>query len=392
MDTSINPTSCPSNGTPQALTKALAGFAALAVAMGIGRFAFTPVLPMMLQDGLLGISAGAWLASANYLGYLLGALSAMVWRVRPERAIHVGLAAIGIATLAMGSTDSFAVWVALRLAAGLASAWVLISVSAWCLDTLAVYQRPFLNSLVFSGVGGGIAVAGLLCIALTYWQAGSKHAWIALGLLALTVSALIWRFFVRPAADAAAMHSAPSAFRWNADALRLVFCYGIFGFGYIIPATFLPVMAKSALQGSSAFGWSWPLFGAAAAASTLTVAALVRRWNNRHIWLVCHWVMALGIVLPVWSPQLLSIFAAALCVGGTFMVITLVALQEAKKVAGRDARVLIAAMTSAFAAGQIIGPLTVSAAGGGGFASGLTMAAVLLASSSLLLRKPRSHS
>jgi predicted MFS family arabinose efflux permease len=387
MKKSIEPPPSKLADAAQALPKALAGFAALAVAMGIGRFAFTPVLPMMLQDGLLGIASGGWLASANYLGYLLGALSAMLWRVRPERAIHAGLAAIGITTLAMGSTDSFAVWVALRLAAGLASAWVLISVSAWCLDTLAVYQRPFLNSLVFAGVGGGIAAAGMLCIALTYWQAGSKHAWIALGLLALLASALIWRFFVPHAADATAVHSAPGAFRWNADALRLVFCYGIFGFGYIIPATFLPVMAKSALQGSSAFGWSWPLFGAAAAASTLTVAALVRRWNNRHIWLICHWVMALGIVLPVWSPQLPSIFAAALCVGGTFMVITLVALQEAKKVAGRDARVLIAAMTSAFAAGQIIGPLTVSAAGGGGFASGLTMAAVLLASSSLLLIK-----
>jgi MFS family permease len=115
--------------------------------------------------------------------------------------------------LSMGSTDSFVVWVALRLAAGLASAWVLISVSAWCLDTLAVYQRPFLNSLVFAGVGGGIAVAGLLCIALTYRQAGSKHAWIALGLLALMVSALIWQFFVRYSADPTSVHSAPSAFR-----------------------------------------------------------------------------------------------------------------------------------------------------------------------------------
>jgi predicted MFS family arabinose efflux permease len=374
------------------VAKALAGFAALAVAMGIGRFAFTPVLPMMLQDGGLSLQAGGWLASANYLGYLIGALSAMVLKVRPERAIHFGLACIGVTTLAMGAGDTFAVWVALRLLAGLASAWVLISVSAWCLDTLAVYRRPFLNSLVFAGVGGGIATAGLLCLALTYAQAGSKLAWTALGLLALTVTTVIWRFFMRhdtPAGAAAAAPpaAAPAAFHWNGDALRLVFCYGIFGFGYIIPATFLPVMAKNALHGSPAFGWSWPLFGLAAALSTLTVAALVRRWSNRQVWIACHLVMAAGIVLPVWSPQLLSILAAALCVGGTFMVLTLVALQEAKKIAGNNARTLIAAMTSAFAAGQIVGPLTVGGASGG-FTTGLIVAAALLAASALLLRKP----
>ncbi len=375
------------------MAKALAGAAALAVAMGIGRFAFTPVLPMMLQDAGLSIASGGWLASANYLGYLIGALSAMVLQVRPERAIHIGLLVIAGTTLAMGGSETFAVWVALRLLAGMVSAWVLISVSAWCMDTLAVYQQPFLNSLVFAGVGAGIAAAGLLCLALGYFAAGSARAWLALGLLATAVTALIWRFFARhdAAAASAAKPGAPAAFVWNTDALRLVLCYGIFGFGYIIPATFLPVMAKSALQGSAAFGWSWPVFGAAAALSTLAVAALVRRWGNRRVWMVSHAVMAAGIVLPVWSQSLPSIFAAALCVGGTFMVITLVALQEARRVAGAQARILIAAMTSAFAAGQIIGPLTVSAAADGrGFSSGLIVAAVLLASSALLLRNAPS--
>lgn len=381
-----------------ALTKALAGAAALAVAMGIGRFAFTPVLPMMLQDAGLSLASGRWLASANYLGYLLGALSAMWLAVPPERAIRAGLAVIALATLAMGGVDSFALWLALRLLAGVASAWVLISVSAWCMEALALYQRPFLNSLVFAGVGSGIAAAGLLCIGLTHWQAGSARAWDALGLLALGVTALIWRFFAHHGGDAArsaasaatpAAPAAPAALVWNADALRLVLCYGVFGFGYIIPATFLPVMARDALQGSAAFAWSWPVFGMAAALSTLAVAALVRRWGNRRVWRFSHLVMAAGIVLPLWSGGLPGIVAAALGVGGTFMVITLAALQEARRVAGPGARMLIAAMTSAFAAGQIAGPLTVgAAAGAGGFATGLVLAAALLAASALLLRQP----
>lgn len=367
------------------LARALAGMAALAVAMGIGRFAFTPVLPMMLQDAGLSLATGGLLASANYLGYLLGALSAMVVRVQPERAIRAGLLAIGIVTLAMSLSLPFAAWLVLRLLAGIASAWVLISVSAWSMEVLAVYQRPFLSSLVFAGVGTGIAAAGLLCLALTGLDAGSSVAWAALGILSLGVCALVWRLF-RPHARPSRkeMPVAHARHRWDAVSIRLVCCYGVFGFGYIIPATFLPVMAKAELQGSTLFGWSWPVFGLAAALSTLAVAALVRRIGNRRLWTAGHFIMAAGILLPLLASGLPAIFAAAVCVGGTFMVITLAALQEARRVAGRDATVLMAAMTSAFAAGQILGPLTVTA-GGNGFSSGLIAAAVLLAASALVL-------
>jgi MFS family permease len=375
------------------VAKALAGLAALAVAMGIGRFAFTPILPMMLQDAGLSIASGGLLASANYLGYLLGALSAMVVRIRPERAIRGGLLAIAVVTLAMAWPLPFAVWAVLRLIAGVASAWVLISVSAWCMEALAGYQRPFLNSVVFAGVGTGIASAGLICLALIGMDTVSSQAWATMGIVSFAVAALIWRFFRRPPVPEHATTAGPHGrLRWDADALRLVLCYGVFGFGYIIPATFLPVMARNALQGSPLFGWSWPVFGLAAALSTLAVAFLVKRMGNRRVWMFSQFVMAAGVVLPVLHPGLLSVFIAALCVGGTFMVITLAALQEGKRVAGRNGAMLIAAMTSAFAAGQIIGPLTVSAGGGNdSFSIALVIAAVLLAGSALLLGRGKGQ-
>ncbi|HEY0847490.1 MAG TPA: YbfB/YjiJ family MFS transporter [Noviherbaspirillum sp.] len=371
------------------LAKAFAGLAALAVAMGIGRFAFTPILPMMQQDAGLTIAAGGLLASANYLGYLIGALSATVVRIPPERAIRVGLLVVGIVTIAMALPLPFVVWGLLRLLAGVASAWLLISVSAWGLEALAAYQRPFLNSLVFAGVGTGIATAGLVCLALI--DASSAQAWAALGVLALAVTALIWRIFGSTHATAAGRKADAAPYRWNAQSVRMVFCYGVTGFGYIIPATFLPAMAKNALQGSALFGWSWPVFGLAAALSTLAVSAMVRRVGNRRLWLASHFIMAFGILLPAIWPGLLAILIAALCVGGTFMVVTLTALQEARRVAGANATVLIAAMTSSFAAGQIIGPLTVSAGlGGGGFSLALLVAAAALAGSALLLTADRT--
>ncbi|HEV2610343.1 MAG TPA: YbfB/YjiJ family MFS transporter [Noviherbaspirillum sp.] len=370
---------------------ALAGLFALAVAMGIGRFAFTPVLPMMLDDAGLSIAGGGLLASANYLGYLIGAVSAMFVRIEPSRAIRAGLSAIALTTLAMALKLPLAGWLVLRLAAGIASAWVLISVSAWCLETLARYQRPALNSIVFAGVGSGIAIAGMLCIALIAQDAGSARAWLALGLFSAVVTAVIWRFFPSRAAVAATAAQGRARVRWTGDSVRLVTCYGLFGFGYIIPATFLPVMAKRVLEDPTLFGWSWPVFGAAAALSTLAVAILVRRFGNRPLWVACHVVMAVGVALPVlWNaqwPQFPAILIAALFVGGTFMVITLCAMQEAKQVAGKDATGLIAAMTSAFAAGQIAGPLSIGVIAGkdGDFTHALLLAAALLVMSAVLL-------
>lgn len=237
-------------------------------------------------------------------------------------------------------------------------------------------------------------------------HAGSAATWMALGLMAAAATALIWRYFradctvVSVSSDALSAncntsgHAGGKSFQWNGNAIRLVCCYGVFGFGYIIPATFLPVMAKNLLQDSTLFAWLWPVFGLAAAVSTLLVAVLLRYMSRRHIWMLSQLLMAFGIVLPVVAPQLLTVFVASLCVGGNFMIITLVALQEARQTAAlnadRHAAALIAAMTAAFACGQIIGPLTINAtlSGNARFSSGLVMAAILLALATLLLRKP----
>jgi MFS family permease len=367
------------------MAQAAAGLLTLAVAMGIGRFAFTPVLPMMLQDAGLSLAQGSWLASANYLGYLLGALAAIMLRSRPGVVIRWGLLAIAILTGAMGLPLPLTAWLLLRLLAGVASAWVLIAVSAWSMDALAPYGRPLLGSMVFAGVGCGIAAAGMLCILLLRLHAGSPQAWFTFGVLSLLATALVWPLFARASGVAAPASAACAASPWTGAVLRRVLCYGLFGFGYIIPATFLPVMARQALHDTSLFAWSWPVFGAAAALSTLAVAPLVRHLDHRRLWMLSQAVMALGTALPALAAGPLAVFAAALCVGGTFMVLTLAALQEARRVAGVNAATVIAAMTAAFAAGQIIGPLTVRS---GSFSNALLLAALLLVAGIFLLRDP----
>ncbi|MBI3715181.1 MAG: YbfB/YjiJ family MFS transporter [Betaproteobacteria bacterium] len=326
---------------------ALAGMAALAVAMGIGRFAFTPILPMMQADQGLSIAQGSWLASANYIGYLAGALAAIRVPLAPTVAIRIGLLAISLSTLAMAMRDCPAVWFALRAIAGIASAWVLVFVSAWALE------RRAKGGTLFAGVGAGIAVAGAACLTVMAAHASAIAAWIALGLMSFAVTALLWRSFEPVGKASVHAHS-------NARGPRhglLVICYGICGFGYVVPATFLPAMAKEIIADPMIFGWAWPVFGAAAAGSTVLAGRFA---DQRCVWSVAALLMALGVVLPLVAPGLAGILAASVLVGGTFMVITMAGMREARRVAGELARPLIAAMTSAFALGQIAGPLWVA--------------------------------
>jgi predicted MFS family arabinose efflux permease len=287
----------------------------------------------------------------------------------------------------------FAAWAVLRFVAGVASAWVLVHTSAWVLARNSPLGRPILAGVLFAGVGAGIVVAGSLCVVLMAMHAGSSSAWLLLGLVSLAVTAVVWRVFHSSNEKRTALGE---AHRWTWEQARLVLAYGAYGFGYIIPATFLPVMARDVVSDPAVFGWAWPVFGVAAVLSTLGVALLAGHYGNRSAWIASHFVMALGVAAPVFWPGAGGIVLAALCVGGTFVVITMVGLQEARvtmaKQGDTNPSTLMAAMTAAFAAGQIAGPLSVSflVGAGGGFAGALLCAgAVLIAGAALLFTSSR---
>jgi predicted MFS family arabinose efflux permease len=361
--------------------------------MGIGRFAFTPLLPMMQQDAALSLAGGGWLAAANYFGFLLGALSAIGLRAGPARVIRWSLVMIGVLTIGMGLTCEFAIWMVLRALAGVANAWAQVFALAWCLNRLAAVQRPSLNGVLCAGAGVGIVLAGGLCLALMHVNANSAQAWVGLGMLALILTATVWPTFSDYENGAPGKRQQPQhGRRWDAAWLQLVLCFGASGLGYIVPATFLPVMAQQRISDPLVFGWSWPIFGAAAAVSPLLVAGWALAVGNRRVWTLSHLVMALGVALPVFWPAISGIMIAALLIGGTFMINALVSMQEAHAVAGPNGSTrLMAAMIAAFGTGQIAGPLLLSYAEGpdANLSPALLIAAAALSASAYALS--RSH-
>src|SRR5690554_2887161 len=335
-----------------------AGFVALAIAMGIGRFAFTPLLPLMQSDLGMGLAQGGWLASANYLGYFAGALSAAYLPWTAVTLLRVGLLLVAITTALMGWTTVWSTWIAWRSIAGVASAWVLVATSSLCLARLNASGQPEKSGWVFAGVGAGIFVAGILCLGADLRGVGASNTWLVLGALAVIAMLATFPLWRQPAAPSASVEAAPAS---NGNGYRrLVLAYGVFGFGYILPATFLPAQAKALLNDQAIFGLAWPVFGLAAALSTLACGWLLKRFSLRALWLLAQMLMALGVIIPVFAPGLVSIMIAAIFVGGTFMVITMLGMQQAQLSGGPRARVLIANLTASFAIGQLAGPVVFS--------------------------------
>jgi len=306
--------------------------------------------------------------------------------------VRGGLVATAALLVGMGVLHSFTSWGILRTAAGVMSAWVFVFASGWGLRRLAETHSPALAGVIYTGPGIGIAMTGLLGGALGRW--GSEAGWIGLGLLAVVLVALIWRVFDdgelpsgqgsagAPSAQAGAAAS-PSA---RSDAVWLVALYGLAGFGYIITATFLPVIARQALPGSPWPDFFWPLFGLAIIPGALIGARAPVHWDNRLLLAAAYALQALGVVLSVAWPTITGFALGSLLLGMPFTAITLFAMRDARRLRGNAAAGLIGYATASYGVGQIIGPLFAAplAQRTGSFELPLLVAAAALALGSVL--------
>jgi predicted MFS family arabinose efflux permease len=379
---------------PAPKTIVIAGLLALAAAMGIGRFAFTPLLPLMAREGQLDLAWGGWIAAANYVGYFAGALTAARLPLDARKLALLALALTALSTAAM-AWPSLASWLALRLAAGVASAWVFVATSVWCLGALARADRGDLGGWVYAGVGAGIALTGLYCWAASAAGLGATALWLHLGALVLVLSLPVaWALPRLGASHAPTAAPTRASAHGDSGPTGLIACYGLMGFGYILPATFLPAMARSVVDDPFWFGLAWPVFGATAALSTILAGRLFRHATRLQVWSASQFLMGVGALLPSLWLNGFTIAASALLVGGTFMVITLAGVQEMRSRAPAQAARLVGRITAAFAVGQIAGPiasavlLQVPALRAHGLALALQLAALgLIASAAWLWRR-----
>lgn len=336
---------------------ALGGLIAIAAGMGIGRFVYTPILPPMIAALGLSKSQAGLIAAANFLGYLIGALVVAMPRLKgPRRLLLLGaLTASAITTAAMGLVQTLPAFLVLRFAGGAASAFVLILASTIVLERLSEAGRGELSALHFAGVGSGIAVSAALVAILLGLGQNWQTLWLASGALALT-GLVAAAALLPPQADAAARNGDRPDGAANPALRRFIAAYGLYGFGYIITATFLVAIVR----GTPAIRqWEpviWIVFGLAAAPSVALWTWAAKPLGIPGAFAAACVVEAVGVLASVVWQTTTGVFVAAILVGGTFMGLTALGLVGARNLATGDPRRAMALITGAFGLGQIIGP------------------------------------
>ncbi len=325
----------------------------MAAGIGIGRFVYTPILPPMVEALSLSKVQAGLIASANFVGYLAGALLAAVRLPGSRRGwLLAGLVLNVVCLAAMGASTSLPLFLLLRLAAGLASALCLIFSSALVLDRLAATGRGGLSALHFSGVGIGIALSAAAVAMLGDW----RNMWFASAALAAIAAIAVVMIVPTDAAPSPTAARAPRT-KLSSAFVMLAVAYFLFGIGYIITATFLIDIVRGSPAIRHLEPYAWVLVGIGAAPSVVLWGALGRRIGILPAFAVASLVEAAGVVASVLWVQTLGVVIAALFLGGTFMGLTALGLMGAREAGEGDPRGRIALMTASFSLGQIIGPV-----------------------------------
>ncbi|NIF57986.1 YbfB/YjiJ family MFS transporter [Enterobacter sp. Ap-916] len=343
----------------RALQLALAGAVVLAIGMGYGRFSYTGILPVMLKEGLLSLHQGNLAASANYAGYLIGAL--LLAKAKPADARRLNMASVGLTIgclLLLAWTKSPWAVVAVRGVAGLLSAVSLIAASLWLLQHMKHHTGA---PVLYTGVGLGIFLsAEFIALGKAYGYT-SQQIWLLCGIAALLLFMLVYKLLLSPPdylidyQRQASSQLQPAA--ENAKATwKLLAIYGLAGFGYIITATYLPLFLSGSLSTLDPVQL-WAIFGLAAIPSCFVWHQIVLKYGYRRAFAANLLVQAAGVVLPAFSHSLLFCLLSAALVGFTFTGTVTIALPEARRLAHLVRFNMIAAMTAIYGIGQIVGPL-----------------------------------
>lgn len=391
----MHDTTAPTSRPLQAWQVSAGGICGLVLTIGLARFAYTPLLPLMQAQAGLSDVAGGWLAATNYMGYMSGALLA-AWvddaRLR-HRLYSAGLCLSLVITALMGLSNSMVLWALSRYLGGLCGAAGMLLGSGLVLNWLMrAGRRPELG-LHFMGLGLGIVVSALGAMLMSRGGLNWALQWQGfafLGLLFL-IPAWAWRPPVPPAASAATAASAAPARRWMGLMMASYFCAG---WGFVISATFTVAIVERQPLLVGQGPWAWLLVGLAATPAVFLWDRVARRVGDVQALLIAFGLQVVAVLLPALSGSLGAALAGALLYGATFIgIVSLTLALVGRRSPGNPGKAM-ARLTLSYGVAQITAPaLTgsmVQMSGGYHGALWLTAAVLLVGCGllALLLREP----
>ncbi len=367
-----------------------AGIFSLILVLGVARFSYTPLLPLMQQQAGLGIAEAGWLAAINYAGYLSGALIASLISdlVLKDRLYRIGMVLAILSTAVMGLTTDVTVWALSRYVAGLSSAAGMLLGTGLILNWLIRHNHRMELGIHFAGIGLGIAGCAAAVTIFSHWLDWREQwfAFTALGCL-LLIPALAWL----PAPDQTGLTKSGEKMVDNPPSqlfLRILmaayFCAGI---GYVVSATFIVAIVNKlpglAGQGNLVF----LAIGIGAAPACINWDFIARRTGDLNALILAAILQIIGILLPVAVGGLFATLFGALLFGGTFIgMVSLVLTMAGRYYPTRPAK-MMGKMTLSYGAAQILGPAITGLLGTylGSYNAGLYFAAAVMVVGTLLL-------
>jgi len=361
----------------------VAGILSLVLTMGIARFAYTPLLPIMQQQAGLGLSEGGWLASINYIGYLCGAITASLISnlILKDRLYRLGLVLAVITTAGMGLTENLWLWSLLRFVAGFCSATGLLMGSGLILNWLIRHDHRSELGIHFGGVGLGIA----FCAIAVEWMSHSlswDQQWLWLTLIGSIILIPAWRWLPPPDSSSVtrsggAMQDRPPGAGFMRLFMLAYFCAGV---GYVISATFIVAIVDQlpGLAGKGAL--TFMVLGLAAMPACIVWDLIARRIGDINALISAFALQIVGILLPVLDASISFAMLGAILFGGTFIgIVSLVLTMAGRYYPTRPAK-MMGKMTIAYGVAQILAPAITGylATGSGNYNDGLYLAAILM--------------
>lgn len=379
---------------PSRATVLSSGILSLILTLGIARFSYTPLLPIMQEQTWLNDALGGWLASYNYIGYILGALIASLVSnlVIKDYLYRAGLIIAVVTTFGMAFTDNIVVWSILRFFAGLSSAAGLLIGSGLLLNWLIRHDHRSELGIHFSGLGLGIAFVSII-IHFMDVHLDWRGQWIALGCVGMIILIPAWYWLPRPDTTTISqvgqiLEDKPPSKKFL---LLMQFAYLCAGFGYVVSATFIVAIVEKqpALQGQGEYVFL--VVGLAAAPACIIWDLIARRIGVLSALYYAYLLQIISILLPALSNSLLSAFASAILFGGTFIGIVSLVLTMAGRFYPTKPAILMGRLTLSYGVAQVVAPALSGqiAEMSGSYNGALYMAAAFMLSGTLIIYKLR---
>lgn len=344
---------------PAAGTAVAAAACLLLVVHGLGRFIYTPLLPLLVGDGQLSMLQAADLASWNYVGYLLGALVAIRWHAPAQLRLAIPAALIVhcVTLLCLTQSNQFNSLLALRLTNGLSNGMIFVMVPSLLMEWLAARQRIALSGLAYLGVGGGLVISGLLANPPVL-DLHAAHRWWPAALLSIPLA--VWGTWILSRLQLAPEHQAQITTRralFDQHSRPLFLAYAGAGLGYILPMTFLPMIASLQLgEQHPMVSQSWLILAFATLPSAWVWNHLGQRIGDRNALIANYAIQSASVFAALLLPSAIGLPLCALLMGSSFLGAVLLTQRLGRALQPDQGPRLSAALIALYGLTQLIAP------------------------------------